>query len=167
MFFARAVVMKKIMLASPGFRENPIEPVNKTPPALGEATFLVPFGDTRHLIVGAVTDVVHQVPSRQDSLSDEKRTQRVGNNPGRCIAKNRAQSSEPLHFQKMAKIVVAKGAEGIAAQRVDFPAEAFVVDVSEFRCFLSLHDPLFHLLPGFFSPGVKGPRLLQCPLPTA
>ena len=124
-------MVKEVVFIGPGTGQDPVEPVDEAPPALGERLARITVRHAGHFIVAAVTDLVHEHPTGGVPLPDQKGADRIGNDPGGGIAEHGTQPSKPLDPQKVEKILMAERLEGFLAQCFNLPGKALVVDSVE------------------------------------
>ena len=131
LIFAGMVVMQEVVFTHPGFGQNPVEPIDESPPPPGKGLTRIPRRHAGHPVVAAVTDVMHEEPASDIPLGDEIGADRIGKDPGGGEAEQAAQLSDPLHFDQMEEVFVAERLKDVPAQRLNFSGESLVIYFAE------------------------------------
>lgn len=121
------VVMQEVVFTSPGIGKNPVEPIKEAPPAPGKNLARILGWDTGHIVVPAVTDMMHEEPASENPLCDENGTDGIGNHPGGSEAEQAEKFSESFYLDQVKKVLVAERLKGVPAECLDFSGEALVI----------------------------------------
>jgi len=126
------VVMEDVVLVVPGFGQEPVEPVDKAPPAAGEDLTRVAAGNARNAVVSAVQNVMREQPAGELPETEQKGAEWIGDHPGRGIAQKGGGAAIPLDPLQVGEVGRSDARMDLGLQSVDGSAESGDVDAVEF-----------------------------------